>query len=100
MMLTGRKVTAQEALVWGMIHHVVPDDQLGAHVASVAAEFAAAPTLAIGYIKRSMDYALTHSLEETLASEADRQELAGRTADHREGIAAFLEKRAPFYKGE
>jgi 2-(1,2-epoxy-1,2-dihydrophenyl)acetyl-CoA isomerase len=99
MMLTGRKVTAQEALTWGMIHHVVPDD-LGAHVASIAADFAAAPTMAVGYIKRSLDYALTHSLEETLASEADMQELAGRTADHREGIAAFLEKRAPAYKGE
>ncbi len=100
MILTGRKVTAQEALSWGMIHHVVADGELLEHISALAAEFASAPTVAIGYIKRSMNYSLTHSLEETLASEADMQEMAGRTADHREGIAAFLKKRAPAYKGQ
>lgn len=100
MMLTGRKITAQEALDWGLVNQITEDAQLMTVVRALAVEFAAAPTAAIGYIKRAGHYASTHSLEEALDFEADMQDIAGRTADHREGIMAFLEKRAAVFRGE
>jgi len=100
LMLTGRKIDAQEALSIGLVNQVVPDAELMNVARQIAIEFASAPTRAIGYIKRALDFASTHTLEETLANEADLQEIAGRTPDHKEGIAAFLEKRPPRFTGE
>jgi 2-(1,2-epoxy-1,2-dihydrophenyl)acetyl-CoA isomerase len=100
MMLTGRKVSADEALDWGMLNHVVPHDDLMAETRALAEQLAAAPTRAIGYIKRAVDRSADSTLNEALDLEADLQELAGRTADHQEGVAAFLEKRKPTYRGE
>ncbi len=99
MMLTGRRISAQEAYEWGLINKVVPDDALMEEARKLAGEFANAPTKVIGYIKRALDYAATSSLEEALEYEADMQELAGRTNDHLEGLRAFLEKRPPKYTG-
>ncbi|MBI5927759.1 MAG: enoyl-CoA hydratase/isomerase family protein [Chloroflexi bacterium] len=100
LMLTGRRVSAQEALEMGMIHQVVPDDQLMSCAQAVAQTLAKAATKSIGYIKRGLEFAATHTLEESLEYEADLQDMAGRTADHREGLTAFLEKRPPHYQGE
>jgi 2-(1,2-epoxy-1,2-dihydrophenyl)acetyl-CoA isomerase len=100
MMLTGRKVSAEEALDWGMLNRVVPPDDLMAEARALAEQLAAAPTKAIGYIKRAVDRAADSTLPEALELEADLQTLAGRTADHQEGVAAFLEKRKPVYHGE
>ncbi len=100
LMLTGRRITAREALEWGLINQVTEDAQLMEVVGALASEFAAAPTAAIGNIKRALGYSLTHTLEESLAFEADMQEISGRTADYREGLAAFLEKRPPHFTGE
>lgn len=99
MMLTGRRISAEQAEAWGLINRVVPDDQLMAEAHALAQEMAALPTKSIGYIKRGVNFATTTSLEEALDFEADMQELAGRTEDHKEGVAAFLEKRPPEYKG-
>jgi 2-(1,2-epoxy-1,2-dihydrophenyl)acetyl-CoA isomerase len=98
--LSGRKINAQQALEWGLLTQVVPDADLMSVANQAAAEYAAAPTKAIGYIKQALAFAQTHSLEETLEYEADMQEIAGKTADHREGVAAFLEKRPAQFKGE
>ncbi|MDQ4078804.1 MAG: enoyl-CoA hydratase-related protein [Chloroflexota bacterium] len=99
MMITGRKVSASEALEWGLINDIFPPDQLIDEVRQRAEQLAIMPTRAIGLLKRAADYATNSTLDEALEYEADLQELAGRTADHKEGVAAFLEKRKPEYRG-
>lgn len=99
MMLTGRRISAQQAEAWGLINRVVPDDRLMEETRTLAQEMAALPTKAIGYIKRAVNFAAASTLEAALDYEADLQELAGRTEDHKEGVAAFLAKRTPEYKG-
>ena len=100
LMLSGRKLSAVEALEWGLVNQVVSPEQLMDEATKVAARYAAAPTYAIGQIKRNIDFAESHSLEETLALEAKSQAECGLSADHQEGMQAFLEKRTPVYKGE
>lgn len=100
LMMSGRKVDAAEALAIGLVNRVVPDEELGGAVAKLAQEYANAPTRAIGLIKQAVDYALDHTLEEALEQEAELQAQAGRTADHVEGVAAFLEKRVAHFKGK
>ncbi len=100
MMITGNRVSAQDALSWGMINHVYPAAEFEAGVQTWAQGLAEAPTRAIGLIKRAFNRALTSTLAEALEYEAHLQDVAGATADHREGVSAFLEKRPPRYRGE
>jgi 2-(1,2-epoxy-1,2-dihydrophenyl)acetyl-CoA isomerase len=60
---------------------------------------ASGPTRAIGLAKRSMAYAEDAALEESLVYEAALQDIAGRSEDHAEGVAAFTEKREPGFRG-
>jgi len=96
---TADPVDAHEALRLGLVNRVVPHDELMAHTLALATRLAQGPTRAFGLTKRAFNYALTASLEATLEYEAHLQEIAGRTADHREGVAAFLEKRQPRFEG-
>jgi 2-(1,2-epoxy-1,2-dihydrophenyl)acetyl-CoA isomerase len=96
---TGRRVPADEALALGLVNRVVADSELPAAAAEFAATLAASPTKALGLTKRAMNRAQLTDLADTLAYEAALQEVAGRTADHAEGVAAFLEKRTPEFKG-
>ncbi|MCA0452927.1 MAG: enoyl-CoA hydratase/isomerase family protein [Chloroflexi bacterium] len=100
LMLTGRKVSAQEAFALGIVNQVVQDADLANTVAGMAQTFAAAPTKTIGLIKQAVNFAMTSTLEEVLHKEAVLQGEAGATADHAEGIAAFLSKRPPNFTGE
>jgi 2-(1,2-epoxy-1,2-dihydrophenyl)acetyl-CoA isomerase len=98
-MTTGRKLTAAEAHAWGLVSEVVEADKLGARATEVAAEYAARPTRGVGMTKRLFDRAAENTLEEQLELEAQLQTAATQTADFREGVAAFLEKREPRFTG-
>jgi 2-(1,2-epoxy-1,2-dihydrophenyl)acetyl-CoA isomerase len=98
-MTTNRKLTAAEAQAWGLVHDVVEAARLAEHVAEVAATYASLPTRAIGMTKRLFDHALTSPLEDQLELEAQLQSAATKTDDFREGVTAFLEKRAPKFAG-
>ncbi len=99
MAITADKVSAAQALAWGMVNRVVPADQLMATVLAWATSLAAGPTLAYGLTKRAMNKAWTTSLAEALGYEAYLQEIAGRSEDSGEGVLAFLGKREPQFKG-
>lgn len=97
---TNDLVDAPTALSLGLVNKVVPDDELMAVTMELAKRLAQSPTKGIGLTKRAMNFALNSTLPEALDYEAYLQEVAGRTADHREGVAAFLEKRKPNFTGK
>jgi 2-(1,2-epoxy-1,2-dihydrophenyl)acetyl-CoA isomerase len=96
---SGKKLTAAEAHAWGLVSEVVERDALPARAAELAAQLANLPTRGIGMTKRLLDHAVDATLEEQLEREAQLQTAATQTADFREGVAAFLEKRPPNFKG-
>jgi 2-(1,2-epoxy-1,2-dihydrophenyl)acetyl-CoA isomerase len=96
---SGRKLTAAEAHAWGLVSEIVETDTLAARAAEVAAELAALPTRGIGMTKRLIDHALHATLEQQLEREAELQTAATQTEDFKEGVAAFLEKRPPQFRG-
>jgi len=99
MAVTAERVPADKALAWGMVNRVVPGEQLPEIAAAYARQLADGPTLAFGLTKRAMNRSWEMTLDEALAYEAHLQEVAGRSQDNREGIAAFLEKRPPAFSG-
>jgi 2-(1,2-epoxy-1,2-dihydrophenyl)acetyl-CoA isomerase len=98
-MSSNRKLTAAEAQAWGLVDEVVEPEALPASAAQLAAMYASAPTRGIGMSKRLFDHAAGATLDEQLALEAELQTAATKTADFREGVAAFLEKRPPTFTG-
>jgi 2-(1,2-epoxy-1,2-dihydrophenyl)acetyl-CoA isomerase len=100
MAVTADRISAEQALAWGMVNRVVPHEQLMETVAAWSGPLASGPTRAYGLAKRAMTRAWGMSLAEALEYEAHLQEIAGRTDDHKEGVKAFLEKRKATFKGE
>ncbi|MBU0616208.1 MAG: enoyl-CoA hydratase/isomerase family protein [Planctomycetes bacterium] len=96
----GEKLPAEEALGCGLVNRVVDDGQFEAAVKDFAARLAKLPTRAIGLTKRALNRAWTATLDDQLEYEAFLQDTASKTADYREGIAAFIEKREPKYAGK
>jgi 2-(1,2-epoxy-1,2-dihydrophenyl)acetyl-CoA isomerase len=99
MMLFADPVDAPVAERLGLVNRVVPHETLMARAMEWAVRLARGPTLAYGLIKRGVDHNLAVDLRAGLEYEAWLQEIAGRTEDHREGVAAFLEKRPAAYLG-
>jgi 2-(1,2-epoxy-1,2-dihydrophenyl)acetyl-CoA isomerase len=98
-MTSNNRLSAEEALAWGLVSEVFPADELAARVAEVAARYAALPTRAVALTKQLFEQASGNDLEQQLALEARLQNEAAGTADFREGVAAFLEKRSPSFTG-
>src|SRR5436190_2033581 len=99
MAFLGDEVSAEEALRLGLVNRVVSADDLESATRELALRLAKGPTKAIGLAKRAINRALTMDLEQLLDYEVFSQETAGATADYKEGLAAFLEKRTPNYTG-
>jgi len=96
----GSKVKANDAFVMGLVNRAVPADQLDAAVAEYTNYYAKAPTKAIGLIKKMLNKSGNASLDDMLEYEAYCQEIAGNSEDYKEGVAAFLEKRKPEFRGK
>jgi len=100
MALTNRLLSAKEALDWGIVSRVVPEKDLITEAEALASQLAAGPTKAFGATKRLLQNGLTESFEGQMKHESRSIAEIARTEDGREGIAAFLEKRAPNFKGQ
>jgi 2-(1,2-epoxy-1,2-dihydrophenyl)acetyl-CoA isomerase len=100
MAATNAPMTAQTALNMGLVNGVFPAEALAGAVREIAVKLAQAPTKALGLTKRAMNKAFQLTIDEALDYEAHLQEIAGKTADYKEGVNAFLEKRAARFEGK
>lgn len=95
----GSRIKGKEAYDMGLVNKVVHQEELDNAVAEYTDYLSAAPTQAIGLIKKMLNRSMQSSLDETLEYEAYCQQIAGSTSDYQEGVAAFLEKRKPRFTG-
>ena len=100
LMMLADKVMAADAEKMGMIYKVCADESLMEETLKVAKKLAALPTIGLGLTKRALNKSITNDLTAQLALEDELQTAAGKTYDYNEGVAAFLEKRKPKFKGE
>jgi 2-(1,2-epoxy-1,2-dihydrophenyl)acetyl-CoA isomerase len=100
LMMTGEKISAQQADAMNMIYKAVEDESFEAEVQKMASTLAAMPTKGLGLTKKAVNESFSNNLEDQLAVEEKLQTEAGQTYDFNEGVNAFLEKRAPVFKGK
>lgn len=100
LMMLGESIEATEAAAMGMIYRAVPDEAFAETVRQLAVRLSTLPTQALAMTKRALNYSSFNTeLEKQLAIEEQLQSTAGQTEDYQEGVRAFLEKRAPTFKG-
>jgi 2-(1,2-epoxy-1,2-dihydrophenyl)acetyl-CoA isomerase len=98
--MLGDKLSAEKAEAWGLIWKAVPDEELAAETQAMARHFASAPTKGLAFTKQAL-YASPHNtLQQQLTLECGMMSELGRSNDYREGVAAFMEKRAPRFQGK
>jgi 2-(1,2-epoxy-1,2-dihydrophenyl)acetyl-CoA isomerase len=97
--LLGDKLPAEQAADWGLIWKVVDDDKLATESAALARHLATQPTKGLALIKQALQQSAGNTIAQQLAIEADLQRAAGKTADYREGVAAFMGKRPAKFTG-
>jgi len=100
LMMLAEKLPAADAEKLGLIYKVVPDADLYNEALKIAQSLSEMPTVGLGLTKKALNAALSNNLDEQLAVEAELQEKAAESLDHKEGVNAFLEKRKPVFKGE
>lgn len=100
MALLGERLMAEDALTAGLVTKVVDDSAVQSTAMEYAKRLAAMPTLALGLIRKQVGAALSSNLADSLALEAEHQRIAGKSKDFQEGVAAFLMKRKPEFKGQ
>ena len=100
MALLGEKIGAEQAEAWGLIWKCVDDEALLPTVREVAASLAKGPTFGFAQTKKALWASSTNDFETQLNLERDMMTVCGRSNDYREGVAAFMEKRAPQFKGD
>jgi 2-(1,2-epoxy-1,2-dihydrophenyl)acetyl-CoA isomerase len=97
--LLGDAVNGEQAEAWGLIWRCVDDDALLDEAGALALALAAGPTRAYAAARRALDASAANTLDRQLDLERDLQQACGKTADYREGVAAFTEKRPPRFSG-
>jgi 2-(1,2-epoxy-1,2-dihydrophenyl)acetyl-CoA isomerase len=97
--MLGESLDAEKAEAWGMIWKAVDDGALQQEAEALTAHLAKQPTGALAAMKRMFGASATNALEAQLDLEQELQAVAGRSADYAEGVRAFLEKRAPIFRG-
>jgi 2-(1,2-epoxy-1,2-dihydrophenyl)acetyl-CoA isomerase len=100
LLMLPRTIKADEALTLGLATEVVPADKVATRAAELAGELAAGPTVAYASIRAGLAYSATHTFEEALEHEAELMSRAANTNDHRNAVAAFLNKQSPTFRGE
>jgi 2-(1,2-epoxy-1,2-dihydrophenyl)acetyl-CoA isomerase len=99
LMMLGEPLPAEKAAEWGLIWKVVDDATLMNEARTLAAKLAQGPTVGLGLIKQALNRSLENGLDEQLDLERDLQRVAASSADFREGVAAFLDKRPAKFTG-
>jgi 2-(1,2-epoxy-1,2-dihydrophenyl)acetyl-CoA isomerase len=97
--LTGQPITAEQAETWGLIWRAVDDAKVMEEANALVEQFARGPTRGYAAIKRALRSTWARTLDQQLDHERDNQRELGRSADYREGVAAFSEKRKPNFTG-
>jgi 2-(1,2-epoxy-1,2-dihydrophenyl)acetyl-CoA isomerase len=100
MMLLGERIPAAKALEWGIVNRLVPDEQVMPAALDLAKALGAGPTKSLAMIRRMAWSAADSSFEDAMTTERNNQRVAGQTADHREGVVAFLSKRPAKFTGQ
>jgi 2-(1,2-epoxy-1,2-dihydrophenyl)acetyl-CoA isomerase len=98
-MVSNRRLSAAEALVWGLVSQDIPADRFEDRVFELADWYAERPTRAVAMTKQLFEHAFSATLEDQLELEAALQQAATETEDFPEGVQAFLEKRLPSFRG-